>query len=148
MPSWEWLPRRPNAGDRNLQAWIVDAEQQRRFELKLGVGVKFTMVEDQDVPAFLEVGLHLSYMNYGATGEGMTYCLAIAHSAEGAERLLMSKLTPYFHSMIVTVRIAADANENVHKMMAWIPEAAKERLRRIPVRGGAQYFTEFHYNLS
>jgi hypothetical protein len=106
------------------------------------------MSDERHVPSLLEAGLHLSYMNYGATGEGMTYCLAIAGSAHGAERVLQEKLPTFFHTLIVTARLEVGANEDVLKLMAWIPQAVQERLCRIPRRGGAQYFTEFHYNLS
>lgn len=106
------------------------------------------MADDPSAPGFLEAGLHISYMNYGATGEGVTSCLAIAGSANGAERVLREKLPPFFHPLIITARVEVTASDDVLRMIAWIPEPAKETLRKIPSRGGAQYFTEFHYNLS
>ncbi|GLQ93420.1 hypothetical protein [Dyella acidisoli] len=98
-------------------------------------------------PTLLEAGWYLSYMNYAATGEGLRSCLAVAGTAEAAERILKEKLPEYFHRGIVTTPIDADAGEDVKAMIQWIPLAASEILRQIPP-GAGHYFTEIHYNLS
>lgn len=98
-------------------------------------------------PAFLEAGWHLSYMNYTATGEGLTSCLAVAGTSDAAERILKEKLPEYFHGGIVTTSIDAHADEDAKAMILWIPLPAIERLRQVPP-GAGHYFTEIHYNLS
>ena len=98
-------------------------------------------------PTLLEAGWYLSYMNYAATGEGLTSCLAVAGTAEAAERILKEKLPEYFHRCIVTTPIDAYADGDAKVMIQWIPLAASEILRQIPPSAG-HYFTEIHYNLS
>ena len=96
---------------------------------------------------FLEAGWYLSYMNYAATGEGLRSCLAVAGSAEAAERILKEKLPKYFHQGIVTTAIDAKADEEAKTLIQWIPLAASETLRQNPPSTG-HYFAEIHYNLS
>lgn len=96
---------------------------------------------------FLEAGWYLSYMNYFATGEGQTSCLAVAGTPEAAEQILKEKLPEYFHRGIVTTSIDADADADAKAMIQWIPLAASEVLRQIPPSAG-HYFTEIYYNLS
>lgn len=105
------------------------------------------MTNKSTPPTFLEAGWYLSYMNYAATGEGLTSCLAVAGTAKAAERILKEKLPEYFHRGIVTTPIDAYADEEAKTMIQWIPFAASETLRQIPPSAG-HYFTEIHYNLS
>lgn len=98
-------------------------------------------------PSFLEAGWYLSYMNYQATGEGVTSCLAVAGTAEAAERMLKEKLPEYFHRGIVTTAVDANADEDAKAMFQWIPLAASDILRQIPLSTG-HYFAEIHFNLS
>lgn len=98
-------------------------------------------------PTFLEAGWYLSYMNYAATGEGLRSCLAVAGTAEAAERILKEKLPEYFHRGIVTTAIDTNADAEAKAMILWIPQAASETLRQIPPSTG-HYFTEIYYNLS
>jgi hypothetical protein len=97
-------------------------------------------------PTFLEAGLYLSYMNYFATGEGMMSSLAVADTAEAAERTLKERLPDYFHCGIVTTAIDTYADEETKTMIQWIPLAASEVLRQLPP-GAGHYFAEIHYNL-
>lgn len=105
------------------------------------------MTNESNPPTFLEAGWYISYMNYFATGEGLKSCLALAGSAEAAERILKKKLPEYYHLGIVTTAIDANADADTKVMMEWIPKAASETLRRIPP-GTGYYFTEIDYNLS
>ena len=105
------------------------------------------VVVNKSSPTFLEAGLYLSYMNYFATGEGMTSSLAVAGTAEAAERMLKDRLPEYFHRGIVTTSIDTYADEEAKAMIQWIPLAASETLRQIPPSAG-HYFTEIHYNLA
>ena len=105
------------------------------------------VMANESTPIFLDAGWYLSYMNYAATGEGMTSCLAVAGTVEAAERILKERLPEYFHRGIVTTSIDAYADEETKAMIRWIPLAASETLRRIPP-GAGHYFTEIHYNLS
>lgn len=98
-------------------------------------------------PTLLEAGWYLSYMNYFATGEGLRSCLAVAGTAEAAERILKEKLPEYFHRGIVTTPIDVGADTDAKAMIQWIPPAASETLQRIPL-GTGHYFTEIYYNLS
>jgi|SRR6185312_527430 len=105
------------------------------------------MINKSTPPNFLEAGWYLSYMNYAATGEGLTSCLAVAATAKAAEQILKEKLPEYFHRGIVTTPIDASADDEARTMIQWIPLAASEILRQIPPSTG-HYFTEIHYNLS
>ena len=96
---------------------------------------------------FFEAGLYLCYMNYHATGEGVTSCISIAGSAQRAELLIKEKLPEYFHAGLVTGSIKEGASEDVMRMIEWIPERVKSTLARIP-RGTGEYYSELHYNLS
>lgn len=98
-------------------------------------------------PSFLEAGLHISYMNYGATGEGVTSCIAVAGSPQYAEDILKKWLPEFFHRGIVTAPVDASADDDAKMMIQWIPEAARETLRQLPLSAG-HYFSELHYNLS
>lgn len=102
---------------------------------------------NKSTPAFLDACWYLSYMNYAATGEGITSSLAVAGTAEAAERILKERLPEYFHSGIVTTSIDAYVDEETKAMIQWIPLVASETLRQIPPSTG-HYFTEIHYNLS
>lgn len=100
----------------------------------------------QSIAELFEAGLYLCYMNYHATGEGVTSCISIAGSAQRAEQLIKEKLPEYFHAGLVTGLIKEDASEDVMRMVEWIPERVKSTLVRIP-RGTGEYYSEFHYNL-
>lgn len=97
--------------------------------------------------SMLRRGLYLSYMNYYATGEGVRSCLAIGGSKEKAEALLKEKLHTYFHALIVTEPIEANASRDVLKMVEWVPPQVREALAEMPA-GAAEYYSEFHYNLA
>jgi hypothetical protein len=97
--------------------------------------------------SFTKAGLHLCYMNYHATGEGVTSCIAVAGSAQRAEHLIKAKLPEYFHAGLVTVSIGEDASDDVLRMIEWIPLQVRTTLSDIP-RGAGEYYSEFHYNLS
>lgn len=105
------------------------------------------MANNSSTPSFLEAGWHISYMNYFATGEGVTACIAVAGEAEYAKRVLKEKLPEFFHQFMVTEPIDFTASDEAKMMIKWIPEEAKKMLARLP-RGAGYYFTEFHYNLS
>lgn len=96
---------------------------------------------------FLEAGYFISYMNYAATGEGVTSCLAVGGSALQAEAQLKETLPEFFHQAMVTASIDIDANDEVKKMIKWIPDPAIEILRQLPL-GTGYYVSEIHYNLS
>lgn len=104
-------------------------------------------MNDKTSKAFIQAGWHISYMNYYATGEGVTSYLMVAGRAELSERLLKERIGEYFHPGIVTTAIDINANEDAVKMINWIPESAKELLGKIPLSTG-YYFTELHYNLA
>ncbi|HOY79139.1 MAG TPA: hypothetical protein PLN33_15090 [Hyphomonadaceae bacterium] len=97
--------------------------------------------------SFFEAGWHISYMNYCATGEGVTSYIAVAGTAAHAERILKKRLPEFFHQLTVTVPIDAMANDDVKKMIQWIPDPAIAILRQLP-SGAGHYFTELRYNLS
>lgn len=96
---------------------------------------------------FLEAGYFISYMNYAATGEGVTSWLAVGGSALHAETELKEKLPDFFHQGIVTAPIDIDADDEVKMMIKWIPDPAMEILRQLPL-GTGHYVSEIHYNLS
>lgn len=96
---------------------------------------------------FIESGWYISYMNYYATGEGVTSYLMVAGQAEVAERLLKERIAKYFHPGIITAALDASANGDTLKMIEWIPEPTKDLLRTIPLSTG-HYFTEVHYNFA
>ena len=97
--------------------------------------------------SMLEAGLYLSHMNYYATGEGVRSCLAIGGSKERAETLLKEKTHTYFHALIITGPIEANATDEVRKMIEFVPKKIRVALAEMPV-GAAEYYSEFHYNLA
>ena len=97
--------------------------------------------------SFIEAGWYISYMNYCATGEGVTSCIAVAGTAPQAEEILKKRIPEFFHQLTVTVLIEAVTNDDVKKMLQWIPDQAIAILRQLP-RGAGHYFTELRYNLS
>ena len=97
--------------------------------------------------SMLEAGLYLSHMNYYATGEGVRSCLAIGGSKEHAERLLKEKLHTYFHALIVTGPVEANATDDVLKMIEFVPSKVRAALAEMPL-GAAEYYSELHYNLA
>lgn len=44
---------------------------------------------------FLTAGWYIIFMNYAATGEGSTSCLAVAGSADAAQQILKERLPEY-----------------------------------------------------
>lgn len=104
------------------------------------------MQNDSGSP-FMTAGLFLCYMNYHATGEGVTSCIAVAGSAQRAERLIKDKLPEYFYPGLVTTSINDVTDSEAMRMLEWIPSPVKRTLGDIP-RGTGEYYSEFHYNLS
>lgn len=104
------------------------------------------MQEDAEI-SFMKAGLYLCFMNYHATGEGVRSCIAVAGSANEAERLIKDKLPSYFHEGLVTSMINDDADGEAMRMLEWIPLRVKMTLGGMP-RGTGEYYSEFHYNLS
>ncbi|PNS08868.1 hypothetical protein [Solilutibacter silvestris] len=105
------------------------------------------MNKDLEALTFIRAGWYISYMNYCATGEGVTSIIAVSGSAERSEKLLKYQLPGYFHPHIVTAPIDAYADMEVAKMIEWIPDAAKRILQQIPPASG-EYVAHLHYNLS
>lgn len=95
----------------------------------------------------MTAGLFLCYMNYHATGEGVTSCIAVAGSAQRAERLIKDKLPEYFYPGIVTTSINDVTDSEAMRMLEWIPSPVKIKLGGIPL-GTGEYYSELHYNLS
>lgn len=77
----------------------------------------------------------------------MTSCLAVAGTAEGAERLLKERLPEYFYRGIVTTAVGASLDEEAQEMVEGIPLLVREALRQVPL-GAGHYVTEFHFNLA
>ena len=98
-------------------------------------------------PTFLNAGLYLCYMNYHATGEGVTSCIAVAGSEQEAERLIKDRLPEYFHCGLVTTPIDDQIADKAVRMLERVPSTVRKALGESP-RGAGHYFSEFHYNLS
>lgn len=96
---------------------------------------------------FLKAGLYLGYVNYHATGEGVTSCISVAGSARRAEQIIRERLPDYFHVGIVTGPISEGTSEDIARMIEWVPANARSTLVSIP-GGTGEYYSEFHYNLS
>jgi len=95
----------------------------------------------------LDCGLYMSYMNYYATGEGVTSCIALGGSHRYVEDVLKERIGEYFHRLVQTVPIDREMYEDARSMLARVPEDVKESLRRMPC-GAGHYLSEFHYNLA
>lgn len=104
-------------------------------------------MKSDEASTLIEKGLYIGYMNYFATGEGVTSCICVAGSSGRAEKLLRERLHPYYHRGIITSPIASDADEESKRMVALIPAKISAILAEIPV-GSGEYYSEFHYNLS
>jgi len=103
-------------------------------------------MKNDDASSMFEKGLYIGYMNYLATGEGVTSCICVAGSSERAGKILREKLDPYYHRGIITSLIASGADEEARRMVAPIPSKISTILAEIPV-GAGEYYSEFHYNL-
>ena len=97
--------------------------------------------------SILEAGLYMSHMNYYATGEGIRSSLAIGGSKDHSERLLKEKLHTYFHALIITEQVDANASDDALKMIELVPAKVRAALAQIPL-GAAEYYSELHYNLA
>jgi hypothetical protein len=98
-------------------------------------------------PQFIDAGWFISYMNYFATGEGVTSWIAVAGDASSSEELLKERLPDYFHSLIVTSSICSNMGDDAIRAMRSIPESVRDTLRKIPV-GCGHFCTELHFNLA
>ena len=96
---------------------------------------------------FLEDGWHISYMVNYATGEGVRVCIAVAGSQECAEKILKSKIEEDFYRAIESSPITTNCNDEVARMLLWIPDAVKMTLGKIPL-GAGEYYADLYYNLS
>jgi len=103
--------------------------------------------DDTENIIFIQSGWYISYMNYSATGEGVTSYVAVGGNARHAEKLLKDRLPEHFHPFIVTAPINANVEGEVKKMIEWIPMPAQKILSQIPPVAG-EYVTRLHYNLS
>lgn len=104
------------------------------------------MVNESSLQSFLEGGWHISYMIYHATGEGVRVCIAVAGSQNYAEEMLRGKTDEYFHRAIKSSPISANGNEEVIRMLHWIPDAVKKTLGNMPL-GAGEYYADLYYNL-
>lgn len=104
-------------------------------------------MKSEDASTLLDKGLYIGYMNYLATGEGVTSCICVAGSSQRAEKILREKLDTYYHRGIITSAIALGADEESRHMIALVPSKISAILAEIPV-GAGEYYSEFHYNLS
>jgi hypothetical protein len=95
----------------------------------------------------LDCGLYISYMNYYATGEGVTSCVAVGGSLKYVEDVLKKHIDEYFHRVVQTVPLDREMNEDARSMLARVPDEVKDSLRRMP-QGAGHYFSEFYYNLA
>jgi hypothetical protein len=95
----------------------------------------------------LDCGLYISYMNYYATGEGVTSCIAVGGSYSYVEDVLKKRIDGYFHRGVETVPLDREMNEDARSMLARVPDDVKDALRRMP-RTAGYYFSEFYYNLA
>lgn len=92
-----------------------------------------------------QLALHLSYVSYFATGEGVTMCLAIAKDAATASRILKERIPDYFFAGIVTVPICSSAGEEAKGILNSVSEAVLSNLMSASL-GCGYYFSELHYN--
>jgi hypothetical protein len=106
-----------------------------------------TMSFDPPKLDLLDSGLYISYMNYFATGEGATSCVAVGSSRRHAEVVLKERIDEYFHQGVETVPIDREMNEDARSMLARVPDDVKDSLRLMP-SGAGHYFAEFYYNVS
>lgn len=104
-------------------------------------------MKSEDASPLIDKGLHIGYMNYVATGEGVTSCICVAGSSQRARKMLCERLDPYYHRGIVTSSIESSADEESRRMVALVPPKISNILAEIPA-GAGEYYSEFHYNLS
>jgi hypothetical protein len=95
----------------------------------------------------VDCGLYISYMNYFATGEGATSCVAVGGSRRHAEVVLKKRIDQYFHQGVETVPLDREMDEHARRMLARVPDDVKDSLRLMPL-GAGHYFSEFYYNFS
>lgn len=104
------------------------------------------MANELTSPRFLEGGWHISYLIWHATGEGVRVCVAVAGSQADAEKTLRSKIEEDFYPAIKSSPITDDSNDEVMRLLQWIPDAVKETLKQVPL-GMGEYYAELFYDL-
>jgi hypothetical protein len=98
-------------------------------------------------PLFIEAGWFISYMNYYATGEGVTSWVAVSGDALSAEALLKERLDKFYHPLILTSPICIDMDADATRAMGAISDSVKSVLEKLPL-GTGHFCTELHFNLA
>lgn len=103
------------------------------------------MNPDDLISGLVGRGLVLCCVDYYATGEGRTLCVAIACGREAAEKLLTSHVDPYFASGRQIAAIEEGMDEHIAYLLAYVPSAARIALHTAP-SGFARYYAELYFN--
>jgi hypothetical protein len=137
----------------NLTQWRLASDINRtgRYAMNAAQSLSSPVVNAAGIGAaktdLLERGWYISYMNYYATGEGVTTCVAVGGSPESAEDVLRERINAYFHGGVKTEAIDRKMSEGASEALTKIPDTVIDTLRRIPP-GAGYYFSELHFNLA
>lgn len=88
----------------------------------------------------------IAYGIYYATGEGMTVFIALAASAQHAERIYRESVDEYFHPCMAITQWG-DSSEDLEFVKPHVPAAVIELLAENPP-GSTEHFCRTHWNLS
>lgn len=94
--------------------------------------------------AFLQLGLHMSFVRYAAQGEATVSCVALCRHADSAKDLLSRRIEDWLHPGITTVALCADAlaiDEEAAAAAALIPDTV--RWQFLTLRYAVHFFAEF-----
>ena len=89
--------------------------------------------------------IHIAYLIYFATGEGVSIFVAVGSGYVEAERVFKRNVPEYFH---VGMKVQPRASEDVEMayVIKLLPKAVLKLFKRNPPRT-TEYFSIVHYNL-
>lgn len=102
---------------------------------------------DASLPDLLDCGLYISYMNYYATGEGVSSRFAVGGSHWCAEDVLKERIDGYFHRAIKTTPISQEMTGEARLMPTRVPVDVKDTMRRMRSKR-MEFFSAFYFNLA
>lgn len=91
---------------------------------------------------------HVAYLEYYATGEGVTTVLAVGSTPEHARLHFNRRAHAYFRDHMTVVPLASAASDPKFATIAkMIPESVRETFARNPPLT-TEYYCELHFNLA
>ncbi|GAA0724737.1 hypothetical protein [Dokdonella soli] len=93
------------------------------------------------------IDCHIAFINYFATGEGVTILIAAGGSSEHAKNVFNRHAPEYFRGGVEVARLNDAANDRAKRVAEMIPQRMRDLLQRNPI-GTTEYYSELHFNLT